>query len=237
MRATFSALVLAAGTAQAQTHAAFHDEFDVLDRSRWYISDGWSNGEHQGCEWNARQVVIADGRLAMNLHERTTRTRSLACSEIQTHARYGHGRYEVRMRSAKGSGLNTAFFTYIGPSTPGAVHDEIDFEFLGKNSRAVEVNFWRAGKSYGGKVVDLGFDAAEEFHVYTFDWSPESIVWKVDGKEVHRVGKEANLPVQTQKIFLSLWSGTSRIADWMGPFRYTGPLRAEVDWVRYTPKP
>jgi hypothetical protein len=47
---------------------------------------------------------------------------------------YGYGTYEVRMRTGRGSGLNAAFFTYIGPVHDRA-HHEIDIEVLLRDTR------------------------------------------------------------------------------------------------------
>ena len=52
------------------------------------------------------------------------------------------------MKAAAGSGLNTGFFTYIGP-THKQPHDEIDFEVLGKDPSKVQINQYVDGKSVG----------------------------------------------------------------------------------------
>ncbi len=51
------------------------------------------------------------------------------------------------MKAATGSGLNSAFFTYIGP-TDKKPHDEIDFEVLGKNTGKVQTEpvYFRQGR-------------------------------------------------------------------------------------------
>ena len=110
--------------------------------------------------------------------------------EIHANVRTGYGTYQTRMRTAAGSGLNTNFFTYIGPAvTPGERWDEIDFEFLGKNPRTVQLNYYVDGKGGHEKIVNLGFDASEGFHNYSFVWSPLKIKWYVDGKLVHETAK------------------------------------------------
>jgi hypothetical protein len=34
--------------------------------------------------------------------------------------------------------------------------------------------------------VDLGFDASKEIHRFAIEWSPNEIIWKVDGRTVHK---------------------------------------------------
>ena len=61
-------------------------------------------------------------------------------------------------------------------------------------------------------LIELGFDASEEFHRYSIEWSPTSIRWLVDGRPVHeRVSWDPtpipNLPMQ---FYISLWPSRSR---------------------------
>ena len=43
--------------------ASFVEEFDRLDSSFWYVSDGWSNGAHQNCTWSKKQVRVDGGKV------------------------------------------------------------------------------------------------------------------------------------------------------------------------------
>ena len=63
MKPLFVALALAACASPALAQDAFFDDFDTLDQSRWYVSDGWSNGAHQNCTWSADQVTASGGTL------------------------------------------------------------------------------------------------------------------------------------------------------------------------------
>ncbi|MFN7104351.1 MAG: family 16 glycosylhydrolase, partial [Pseudorhizobium sp.] len=158
--------------------------------------------------------------------------RKFACGEIQTRARFGHGTYEVRMKAGEGSGRNSAFFTYIGP-TDKKPHDEIDFEVLGKNMRQVQVNQYVAAKGGNEKLVTLQTPADETFYDYAFIWEEGRIRYFVNGELVHEVTDAAKIPSNTQKIFLSFW-GSDNLQSWMGPFSYTGPSAMEVERVAFT---
>lgn len=213
----------------------FFSQYPAIDLNRWYISHGWTNGDHQACEWRADAISVVDKRLVLTHSDKGGSVRPYGCPEIQTKERMGYGRYEVRMRSAAGSGLNTAFFTYVGPPVGVPEHDEIDFEFLGKDPYTVEVTHWTNGQRHPAVKIPLGFDSSKEFHNYTFDWTPLEIRWYVDGKLVHRTPKNTAIPKNPGRIYLSLWSGTQIEDSWMGPFTYTGPATAEVVWVKFTP--
>ncbi len=208
-----------------------------IDRSIWYLSHGWSNGDHQACEWRADAISGHNGNLQLRLSDRGGRVRPIGCGEIQSKQVFGYGRFEARMRTAAGSGLNTAFFTFIGPPMGVKEHDEIDFEFLGKDPRTVELAYWANAKKMHRHVHQLGYDASQEFHDYAFEWTRESIKWYIDGQLIHSTAAGAQMPRNPGKIMFSLWSG-SKIEDaWMGPFRYNAPVTAEVSWVKFTPLP
>ena len=56
-------------SAQQATGTSFVDDFDKIDRSVWYISDGWNNGAHQNCTWSKNQVKTEDGKLELGFAE------------------------------------------------------------------------------------------------------------------------------------------------------------------------
>lgn len=217
----------------AVSAVAFRDQFDALDRAVWFVSDGWTNGPHQNCDWSKRAVDLADGILSLSfLPGDKSSPPGHLCGEIQTNAVFHHGTYEARIRTDQASGLNAAFFTYIGP-VHKAPHDEIDVEILTRDTGRVSLNTFVSGKEQNGTTVPVDPATDQAFHTYAFTWEPDSITWFIDGKEVHRA--TTNLPVTPQKIYLSHW-GTDTLVDWMGPFTTpSAPLIMEVDWVAFTP--
>jgi len=220
----------------AQAHDAdFFAPFHSLDRTRWSFSNGWVNGAHQACEWREDAVSIIDDKLQLKLSDRSGTIRPYGCPEMHTIDVTGYGFYEARMRTASGSGLNTAFFTYVGPPTGSPEHDEIDFEFLGKDTSSVEINYFTNGQGHHGVIVPLGFDASQALHDYAIEWKPDKIRWYVDGKMVHETPAAAAMPRNPTRLYLSLWSGSSVEDSWMGPFHYSGPVTAQVEWAAYTP--
>jgi endo-1,3-1,4-beta-glycanase ExoK len=214
---------------------SFFSLFPKLNLKRWTISHGWTNGVHQSCEWRKEAVSVKGNDLLLTLSDKGGEIRPIGCAEIHTQALNGYGLYEARMRAAAGSGLNTAFFTYIGPPTGSPRWDEIDFEFLGKDTHTVQINYFTDGKSAGGKIIPLKYDASKEFHNYSFRWEPNQIIWYIDGSQVHATSDTMNLPQTPGRIYLSLWSGSKQEDDWLGHFTYMHPVTAQVSWVRFTP--
>lgn len=219
-----------AATETAQSAGFFKSNFHMIDTNFWYVSNGWANGDWQSCEWQYSAVGAHNGNVILVLSDHGGTKRPIGCGEIRTKEASGYGLYEARMRSAAGSGLNTAFFTYSKQPW-----DEIDFEFLGKDPHSVQTNFYTNGKSQGGTTVQLGFDASKEFHNYAIDWQPTKITWYVDGKQVFQSPAGVVVPSHPGSLFFSLWSGGAQENAWMGEFNYTQPVDAEVAWAAYTP--
>ncbi|KPQ15132.1 MAG: licheninase [Rhodobacteraceae bacterium HLUCCO18] len=227
-----AAAICLAGPALAEP--AFLDGFDTLDEDRWMISDGWSNGDWMNCTWSRDAVSLRDGHLVLQVQPETPDATGHRCGEIQSRAQFGHGTFEVRMRTGAGSGLNAAFFTYIGP-VHGRAHHEIDVEILLRDTARATFNTFVEGAETNGGSAPLDGRSDTGFHTYAFTWSPESIAWFVDGAEVHRTAPGTPIPQAPQKIYASLWSSAS-FPDWMGPFDASSlPVEAEIDWIAFTP--
>lgn len=212
---------------------SFVENFDSLDRGRWYVSDGWANGEHQNCTWSKDQAKVADGVLSLTFTKRPLKERDYACGEVQTRKRFGHGVYEARFRTPAGSGLNAAFFTFIGP-VDKQPHDEIDFEVLTKDPSKVQLNSYVDALGGNEKLVAVPGGTDQAFNDYAFVWEKERLRWYVNGKLVHTIDDPAKIPSHPSKIFLSFW-GSDTFGDWLGPFADPGkPLTMDIDRVAFT---
>ncbi len=213
--------------------SSFFDDFDTLNEEIWGVSSGWVNGDWQNCMWSAGNVAIRRGVLTLGFTKQANAKRDYTCGEIQSRHVYGHGTYEARFRTSTGSGLNAAFFTYIG-AHHGQPHDEIDFEVLTRDTSAVSLNTYVNGEPKNGKRVPLPQPADEGFITYSFVWDAAGIRWYVNGKMLHQTPAGAELPLNDQKIYASFW-GSDSFPNWMG--RFVEPdedLLMEVDWIAYT---
>lgn len=212
---------------------SFFDEFDFINRTRWGKSDGWTNGDWQNCDWSAKAATTQDGQLVLRFLREPGKTRDYLCGEIQTKAVYGHGTYEARIKTETGTGLNAAFFTYIGPFH-GAPHDEIDIEILTRDTSGVSLNTYVSGEPQNGQRVALPKASDQGFQTYAFVWSADKIEWYVDGVKLHETTPKSPLPQTKPKIYFSFW-GSDTFPKWMGPFkRPDHDLNMYVDWVAFT---
>ena len=228
-------LPVGAAAIAADEQNGFSESFEKPNADRWFMSDGWANGDYQSCEYRADAIHISDGSMRLTLSDRGGHVRPIGCPEIRTNARLGYGIFAARLRTAAGAGLNTAFFTYIGPPNGVPIWDEIDFEFLGKDPRSVSISYRVNGQVHGPGNVRLGFDTSTAFHDYTIEWTPERICWFADGKMVARSREGDKIPNTPGRLFFSLWSGSSLEDNWMGRFTYKEPVTAEVKAASFRP--
>ena len=84
-----------------------------------------------------------------------------------------------------------------GPPLGVPSHDEIDFEFLGKDPTTVQLNYFVGGVPKDGTIIKLGYDASKSFHTYSFMWEPTRIRWYVDNKLVHETHAGWKMPTPT----------------------------------------
>ncbi len=197
---------------------------DIL--SQWRASN-WSNGSVFLSIWQADHAVAADGALALQMSGD-----GLVSGEYASTDALGYGIYSARMRAVRGSGIITSLFTYAA-----SPHDEIDIEILGRDTTRVQFNYFTGGVSAGHEtVIDLGFDAAADYHVYAFSWQQDRIAWYVDGALMHEVSAAAGaLPSTAGQVIANLWAARG-IDGWSGTFTPAATsYQASYDWIRYAP--
>ncbi len=200
----------------------------------WECADGWTNGSMFNVTWRKRNVTFNEGNMQLIIDKDLTPQLGIPYSggEFRSREFYGYGRYEVSMKPIKNDGVVSSFFTYTGPSDNNP-WDEIDIEFLGKDTTIVQFNYFTDSRGGHEHIYDLGFDASEDFHTYAFEWHEDKIVWFVDGVEVYSATD--NIPVTPSKIMMNAWCG-SGVDGWLNAFDDSSlPLTAEYEWVRFTP--
>lgn len=232
--ATATAIGFAANSLPALASESFVDEFDRFQKSRWLISHGWNNGDHQNCTWSKNHVQLRDGVLVLRFEKQRFKDRNYACAEVQTKARFGYGIYEARMKTdGPASGLNAAFFTYIGP-VHKKPHDEIDVEILTKDTSKAQLNYYTNAKGGNEKLITVPAGTDDGFNDYAFVWEEDRLRWYLNGELVHTISRSKGLPRHNQKIFFSFW-GTDTLTEWMGRFEDPGrKLSFEIDRVAFT---
>ncbi|MBR1862832.1 MAG: glycoside hydrolase family 16 protein [Ruminococcus sp.] len=230
------------GTAAADSQAAesaaepedehpgytLYGDFTKGESDKFMASDGWSNGNMFNCTWKKDNIKFEDGVMKMTIDKNYFD--EYTAGEYRTSDFYGYGLYEVSMRPIKNNGVVSSFFTYTGP-TDNNPWDEIDIEFLGKDTTIVQFNYFTNGKGNHEHIHELGFDASERFHTYGFSWEKDSITWYVDGEAVYTATED--IPSTPGKLMMNVWNGLG-VDSWLKKFDGTTPLTAEYQWARFT---
>jgi len=204
LRLAVTGLLLASfapGAAQPAPRVVFADEFSgtTLDRTKWnVIITGRTVNNEQQAYVDAKDVLyITDGVLVIQPRYRpgfkTSDGRSFdfISGRIDTRGKFEftYGRAAARIKLASGAGLWPAFWALGADRWPAT--GEIDImENVGDPAwTSVALH----GPGYSGdtplvKRTPLEPSAdATAWHVYALDWSPDTLVFSVDDREVYRV--------------------------------------------------
>ncbi|BCJ54335.1 endo-1,3-beta-glucanase [Actinoplanes sp. NBRC 14428] len=195
-------------TAQAAIGGiSWRDEFDLpagtpLDQSKWKFDiggSGWGNNEQQYYT-NSTSNVVHDGQGHLAITARRENPAGYQChygtcqytsGRILTADKFSqtYGRFEASIKIPRGQGIWPAFWMLGGNNWPTT--GEIDImENVGFEPNTVHGTVHGPGYSGGegiGGGRTIGAPLSDAFHTYRVDWSPNLIVWYLDGSEYFRV--------------------------------------------------
>ena len=231
----------------------FSDEFAgnaEIDTASWrvYKGDGcpqlcgFGNNELQQYTGDTRNLRIEDGVLIIEAHRREDYTSAKVTTEAMPGWTYG--KISVRARLPKGLGTWPAIWMLPDSNEFGGwpKSGEIDImEHVGFNEAVVHGTIHT--EAYNGMLGTQNTgtmrveDATSAFHVYTVEWTKETLRWFIDDTEYHVIERKDS---DTYKewpfdkpfhLILNLAVG----GDWggrEGVDEDAFPARFEIDWVR-----
>lgn len=168
-----------------------------------------------------RSISIVLLTLCASLAANVATAKSYKGAEIYSNQSYLYGRYEMRMRVAKASGVLSTFFTYKNGSEVGNTFwEEIDTEIFGKNNATQ----WQSNVILGSSRPTIHTEQlhtasqplADAYHTYILEWTPDYVAWFVDGEEVRRITGTSTVTSLTnaQSLRFNIWSSES--VEWVG---------------------
>jgi endo-1,3-1,4-beta-glycanase ExoK len=164
---------------------------------------------------------------------------AVSSAELYTAAAYSYGRVETRVRFAAGDGVVSSFFAWKdGSEQSGVFWNELDFEKLGAECRLETNPLYGKPAAVHSQRHELNLDLCGQFHTYAYEWTPEAIVFLVDGTEIRReTGATAqafadNAAQPGMQIHLNVWPGNASFGGNFSPSIL--PVHEYVDWVQFS---
>jgi len=180
--------------------------------------------------WGDDRAKILDNGQQLQL----TLDRTSGCG-IQSKQEYLFAKIDMQIKLIPGNSAGTVTTYYL--SSQGPKHDEIDFEFLGNLSGdpyVMHTNVFAQGLGNREQQFYLWFDPTLDFHTYSVLWTPNQIIFSVDGTpvrvfknretELGKVDTNYHYPKsQAMRIYSTLWNAD----DWA-----TRGGLVKTDWTK-----
>lgn len=190
------------------------DEFDVdgaPDTANWTYDlgtgdSGWGNQEEQSYTDNEENVIIEDGFLKITAKADGN---SYTSARIKSEGLYDftYGRAEIRAKLPSSLGTWPAIWMlgadYQTNTWPAC--GEIDImEQKGQDKNTVLSTVHHPGVSPGaGDSASTQLPTSTtEFHLYSVEWTAQSITFLVDNEVFHTIENSANLPFHSDFFFI-----------------------------------
>jgi beta-glucanase (GH16 family) len=189
----------------AQAATVWNEDFNGgsgqgVDSSKWNFDTGgggfgnseleyYNSGTSNVYQDGAGHLVI-EARRESGGHSCWYGTCQWTSGRIQTAGKFTqqYGHIEARIQVPKGNGLWPAFWMLGGSNWP--TDGEIDImENVGRDPNTVYGTIHGPGYSGGnavGGTRNIGQPLGNAFHNFAVDWSPNLIVWTIDGSEYFR---------------------------------------------------
>lgn len=192
------------------------DEFDqpgAPNSSKWGYdigAGGWGNNESQYYTNRLDNAIVSNGTLKIIAKAESFSGSNYTSARLISRNKFTfkYGKIEMSAKLPVGVGTWPAFwmlgenFTTVGWPTCG----EIDImEHKGSDLNRIHGSLHYPGRSGGNPVTatTLIQNATTSFHLYSCEWSPQSIKFFVDGNLYHSVTNTSSLPFN-QPFFILL---------------------------------
>lgn len=221
---------------EAQTHVFNCNETQFNPSNvKMNTNVGELNLTINGTAFGNRDLSGAEVRYSMPL----PKVSSYADQESLKQGRFSYGHFSALVKTSAFPGTVSSMFLYR--NNPW---QEIDIEFLGSQPRKIQFNvYFNKGKEGDPNndyrldspvQYDLPFDSSEDFHEYSFDWTPTSIRWYVDGKLMHEQNDPEKVPSLPLTLRMNHWGVCKDAAGWAGkPLDVEGLHKGQEATVKY----
>lgn len=228
-----------------QSKLVWSDEFNTdgrPDQSKWTYElgtgdNGWGNNELQTYTNRVENSVVSNGTLKINLIKENYQGSAYTSARLVSKGKYDfkYGKIEFRAKLPNGKGTWPALWM-LGANidtVPWPDSGEIDvMEHVGNQQNRLFSTLHYPGHSGGNAVGGYTMvpTISTEFHVFSAEWTPTSIVFSVDDKPYFTFPNAPNLPFNHNYFIIMNMAMGGNFGGQVDP-AVTGATM-EVDYVR-----
>jgi endo-1,3-1,4-beta-glycanase ExoK len=168
----------------------------------------------------------------------TAAAHAVGSAELYTSQSYQYGRFEARIQFAAGDGVVSSFFLWKnGSEVAGTFWNELDFEKVGADCHLETNALYGTPVTNTSRRESLSSSPCDQFHTYTYEWTPDYIAWLVDGVEIRRDSGAAALAFSQNatagmQIRFNIWPGDASFGGNFSPSIL--PVHQYINWVQYS---
>jgi beta-glucanase (GH16 family) len=178
-------------------------------------------------DYNAPNVVQTQGNLELRLTEQTGGTRITVGKAFQ------YGTIEVKMRVSPGSNIVTSFILMADNG------DEIDFEYVGKDPKQIQTNYFYKGVPIfdkNAKFFATGKDLTTTYNTYKLHWTKDYYEWIYNGFSLRKMYRNdtQNFPDSPSKLQFGIWKAQNSKWAGFGVDWAEAPFAASIEYIKIT---
>lgn len=204
-----------------------------------YYFEGWYKEKACTNSWDFDTDRVLNS--TTRLYAKWSQKYSYYGAELFSKETFTYGRFEARMKMAYAPGCISSMFLYYNNSDVSGSNlwNEIDIEVIGKDSLKFQSNIItgsRNSKKTSEKYHQPGTPLNTEYHTFVIEWTPEYVVWLVDGVEMRREETNENgtdqvtALIKDQSLRFNLWASSS--TSWVGQMTHVNiPIAQYIDYI------
>jgi endo-1,3-1,4-beta-glycanase ExoK len=220
---------------------SWQDDFNTLDTSTWHLQTFTFAGNL--AQFSTQNATVANGILTINLTPNPGNTAEPYLGvEMRSSQTLTYGKVSTRMRFATGSGVVSGLVLFYIPY-PNCNWNEIDIEHLGNSSNTSQLTCQvylgtpiancatSVSPTPDPLVVNLGFNAETDFHLYEIEWTPTDVKFYADCVLLRTWTNNIDLMNLPQTVLYTIWASSA--AGWAGAINSSSaPTSADIDWIK-----
>ena len=221
----------------------FSDEFegDAVDTDKWEVLTRKDNYNNELQYYLPKYATIVDGKLRITTTDEPHDGKAYQSARLESWFSQAFGRFEIRAKIPTTKGIWPAI--WLLPRNVAWPHGgEIDImEHGGSKPHQVLSAYHFANKAGEHEHVDNRYpdDQApgdpvrfsDDFHIYAVEWTPQEIVFFVDGVEHYRINQQ-QVPVSSTPMSIVLNTAVGGWFDGEPDETTVFPQYFDIDYVR-----